>query len=160
MEIGGREVNFASGAGLGNLRRRLIGFVFQQRDSCRFCQCKEISPSLPRIPECRAGRRSGGLRCCSTGWGLPRTHRKPGDLSGGQRQRVAVARAILHHPRIVLADEPTAALDWENGQIAVSMLIEQAKSEQALLLTVTHDTRLIELFDRVIYLDSGKVRPA
>jgi putative ABC transport system ATP-binding protein len=57
-----------------------------------------------------------------------------------------------------LADEPTAALDWENGQTAVSMLIEQAKSEGALLLTVTHDERLIELFDRVIYLDSGRVR--
>ena len=161
VEIGGQEVNFGSGAALGALRRKLIGFVFQHAQLLPFLSVQanlSIVADNSGMPSREARRRIATL--------LERlgiatyAHRKPGDLSGGQRQRVAVARAILHHPRIVLADEPTAALDWENGQIAVSMLIEQTKSEQALLLTVTHDTRLIELFDRVIYLDSGKVRPA
>src|SRR5262245_29312811 len=82
-------------------------------------------------------------------------HRKPADLSGGQRQRTAIARAMVHRPPIVLADEPTAALDWENGQAAIRLLIEQAREEGALLIVVTHDQRLTGLFDRILHLDSG-----
>jgi putative ABC transport system ATP-binding protein len=59
-----------------------------------------------------------------------------------------------------LADEPTAALDWHNGQEAVRLLIDQARLDRSLLIVVTHDTRLVDLFDRVIHLESGKVRAA
>jgi ABC-type lipoprotein export system ATPase subunit len=161
VEIGGREVNFASTSGLGALRRELIGLVFQHSQLLPFLSVREnlcIVADNSGMPRRESSRR---IQTLLERLGIAAyARRKPGELSGGQRQRVAVARAILHHPRIVLADEPTAALDWENGQVAVSMLIEQTKSEGALLLTVTHDTRLIELFDHVIYLDSGRVRPA
>jgi putative ABC transport system ATP-binding protein len=161
VEIDGEPVNFDSPARLVDVRRNTIGFVFQHSQLLPFLSVQEnlaIVADNSGMPRREARRRIAFLlvRLGIAGY----AHRKPAELSGGQRQRVAVARAILHHPRIVLADEPTGALDWENGQIAVSMLIEQTKSERALLLTVTHDARLIRMFDRVIYLDSGRVSPA
>jgi putative ABC transport system ATP-binding protein len=71
---------------------------------------------------------------------------------------VAIARALVHRPAVVLADEPTAALDWHSGQAAVELLIEQARAEDALLIAVTHDTRLVERFGRVFQMESGRVR--
>jgi putative ABC transport system ATP-binding protein len=70
---------------------------------------------------------------------------------------VAVARALLHRPPILLADEPTAALDWHNGEAAVRLLVEQAKTEGSLLLTVTHDARLLPLFDRRLHMREGRL---
>lgn len=78
-------------------------------------------------------------------------------LSGGQRQRVAIARAVLHRPPILLADEPTAALDWQHGEEAVRLLIEQAQTEGAMLLAVTHDTRLLPMFRRVLRIEDGRL---
>jgi putative ABC transport system ATP-binding protein len=64
---------------------------------------------------------------------------------------------VLHHPSNLLADAPTAALDWHHGQEAVRLLVEQAKGEGAMLLTVTHDTRLLPLFQRVLRIEGGRL---
>jgi putative ABC transport system ATP-binding protein len=160
VEIGGRRVEYSSAGALGRLRRSSIGFVFQHSQLLPFLSVMENLTIVAENAGMPRGSSRARIRTLLERLGIAAyAHRKPAELSGGQRQRVSVARAILHHPRIVLADEPTAALDWENGQVAVAMLIEQAKAEGAMLLTVTHDARLIELFDRVIYLDSGRVRP-
>jgi acyl-CoA synthetase (AMP-forming)/AMP-acid ligase II len=84
-------------------------------------------------------------------------HKRPEQLSGGQRQRVAVARALLHRPPILLADEPTASLDWQHGEAAVRLLVEQARAEGSLLLTVTHDARLLPLFGRHLHITEGRL---
>ncbi len=81
----------------------------------------------------------------------------PQQLSGGQRQRVAVARALLHRPPILLADEPTASLDWEHGESAVRLLVEQTRAEGSLLLTVSHDHRLLPLFGRYLHIKQGQL---
>ena len=86
-----------------------------------------------------------------------RMHYKPGSLSGGQKQRVAVARALVNKPRIILADEPTAALDKESGRIVVNLLQEHARATDATIILVTHDNRILDVADRIVTLIDGRI---
>jgi putative ABC transport system ATP-binding protein len=81
----------------------------------------------------------------------------PANLSGGQKQRVAVARALVSNPEIVLADEPTAALDKESGHTVVEMLKSLGKTRGTTTVMVTHDPRILEMADRIITLEDGRV---
>jgi putative ABC transport system ATP-binding protein len=78
-------------------------------------------------------------------------------LSGGEKQRVAIGRALVKNPTFVFADEPTAALDWENGQQVIRLLTENARERGAMVLVVTHDPRLIPFADRVLELNDGQL---
>jgi putative ABC transport system ATP-binding protein len=158
LEIDGKAVSFRSQERLCEFRRRCIGFVFQHA---------QLLPFLSMEENLRVAGRNAGLRPSEVAnrtddllsrlnvEGIRR--QKPSQVSGGQRQRVAVARAVLHRPPIILADEPTAALDWHNGEAVVRLMVEQAKAENALLIAVTHDTRLVPFFDRVLRFEAGKV---
>lgn len=79
----------------------------------------------------------------------------PGDLSGGQKQRVAIARALVSQPKIVLADEPTAALDKKSGRDVVEIMEKLAREQGCTILLVTHDNRILDLADRIIYMEDG-----
>jgi putative ABC transport system ATP-binding protein len=81
----------------------------------------------------------------------------PDDLSGGQKQRVAIARALVGHPKIVLADEPTAALDKKSGRDVVEMMQERAKEQGCTILLVTHDNRILDIADRIVYMEDGRL---
>jgi putative ABC transport system ATP-binding protein len=81
----------------------------------------------------------------------------PGNLSGGQKQRVAVARALVSNPEIVLADEPTAALDKESGHTVVKILKSLGKARGTTTVMVTHDSRILEMADRIITLEDGRI---
>jgi putative ABC transport system ATP-binding protein len=81
----------------------------------------------------------------------------PDDLSGGQKQRVAIARALVSHPRIVLADEPTAALDSKSGREVVTLMQQLAKEQSCTILLVTHDNRILDVADRIVHLEDGKL---
>lgn len=81
----------------------------------------------------------------------------PGNLSGGQKQRVAVARALVSNPEIVFADEPTAALDKESGLNVVAMLKALGQARQTTTIMVTHDNRILELADRIITMEDGRI---
>lgn len=159
VSIEGKHVPYDSPAQLATLRSRRIGFVFQHAQLLPFLSVCDNLQVIGR--NACMGRREISER---TAYLLDRlgigafASRKPAQLSGGQRQRAAIARALLHRPPIVLADEPTAALDWTNGQAAVDLLIEQTRLEMALLIVVTHDARLVDRFDRALYLDSGSLR--
>jgi putative ABC transport system ATP-binding protein len=76
-------------------------------------------------------------------------------LSGGQKQRVAIARALVSHPKIVLADEPTAALDKKSGRDVVELMQELAKEQGCTILMVTHDNRILDVADRIVYMEDG-----
>ena len=80
---------------------------------------------------------------------------KPGDLSGGQRQRVAIARALAGDPPIILADEPTAALDAQSGQVVTELLREMCRERGVTVITVTHDNRIFHLADRIVHIEDG-----
>ena len=86
-----------------------------------------------------------------------KTSAYPRELSGGEQQRVAIARAIVGNPSIILADEPTAALDGENGQAIMKIIAEIAKEQGRAVLIVTHDPRLLPFADRVVHIEDGRI---
>jgi putative ABC transport system ATP-binding protein len=158
LRVDGCPVDHQSRRMLDELRRTRIGFVFQQA---------QLLPFLSMVGNLRVvGRNSGveeseldrRIADLAGRLGIDRLlHKKPDHASGGQRQRVAIARALVHRPPIILADEPTAALDWANGKAVIRLLTELASAERALLLTVTHDNRLLSHFDRVFHLEGGRL---
>lgn len=156
--LNGQRVDFAAPRALGRIRRYLIGFVFQHAQLLPFLSVRENLKIVGR----NAGLAPPELRHRIDDL-LERLDiesmqaKRPGQLSGGQRQRVAIARALLNRPPILLADEPTAALDWHHGEEAVRLLIELARTEGTMLLTVTHDTRLLPLYGRVLRIESGRL---
>jgi putative ABC transport system ATP-binding protein len=81
----------------------------------------------------------------------------PHNLSGGQKQRVAIARALVAHPKMVLADEPTAALDSKSGRNIVQLMQELAREQGCTILIVTHDNRILDIADRIVELEDGKI---
>ncbi|MBC1240240.1 DevA family ABC transporter ATP-binding protein [Nostoc sp. 2RC] len=84
-------------------------------------------------------------------------HYYPDQLSGGQKQRVAIARALVSHPQIILADEPTAALDSQSGRDVVNLMQKLAKEQGCSILMVTHDNRILDIADRIVRMEDGKL---
>ncbi|WP_413199112.1 DevA family ABC transporter ATP-binding protein [Nostoc piscinale] len=84
-------------------------------------------------------------------------HYYPDKLSGGQKQRVAIARALVSYPKIVLADEPTAALDSQSGRDVVNLMQKLAKEQGCTILMVTHDHRILDIADRIVQMEDGKL---
>ncbi len=82
----------------------------------------------------------------------------PDDLSGGQKQRVAIARALVSHPKLVLADEPTAALDSKSGRDVVNLMQTLAKEQGCTILLVTHDNRILDVADRIVTMEDGVLK--
>ncbi|MEM8830982.1 MAG: DevA family ABC transporter ATP-binding protein [Cyanobacteria bacterium P01_G01_bin.19] len=81
----------------------------------------------------------------------------PDKLSGGQKQRVAIARALVAHPAIVLADEPTAALDSKSGRDVVNIMQKLAREQGSTILLVTHDDRILDIADRIVHMEDGRL---
>lgn len=159
LTIDGQPVPFGAPERLAELRSRKIGFVFQQPQLLPFLTVRENLETVGRNSHLTPGEIRLRIAYLVERLGIVSlVDRRPAELSGGQRQRAAIARALLHRPPVLLADEPTAALDWENGRAAVELLIEQARGEQALLIMVTHDERLARLFDRTLRLNSGRMQ--
>jgi putative ABC transport system ATP-binding protein len=107
-----------------------------------------------------AGRREAARRAKELLGYLEIAHRAdslPANLSGGEQQRVAIGRALANEPRLVLADEPTAALDTDRGTKVMALLRRIARERDSAVITVTHDRRMIEGFDTVYHLDDGKL---
>ena len=138
--------------------RRRIGFIFQAHnlfDSLTARQNVRLALELdPASPQEMNQRADALLERLGLGH---RTEYKPQDLSGGQRQRVAVARALVNRPPLVLADEPTAALDEQAGRQVVDLLRELAEHEGTTVLIVTHDPRIIDSADRIVNMVDGAI---
>ncbi len=154
--IANASVNFSDKSSLTEVRRQKLGFIFQHAQLLPFLS---IEDNLALIGH-NAGMQKEDIKqrldnLLSRLELISMRHKFPSQLSGGQRQRVAIARALLHRPSIVLADEPTAALDWNTGKTVVELLLEQARIEQAVLVVVTHDTRMLPLFDRILSIADG-----
>ncbi len=138
--------------------RRGIGFIFQAHNlfaSLTAYQNVRMAMELGNDPPEEIDRR---ITAILTDLGLEdRMHHKPAKLSGGQRQRVAIAPRLVHRPRLVLADEPTAALDEESSRIVVDLLRKTAHRNKTTVLIVTHDNTIMDSADEVINMSYGRI---
>jgi putative ABC transport system ATP-binding protein len=137
--------------------RRKIGYIFQAHNllkSLTALQNVQMSLQLHSniSPTERYERATQMLEAVGLG---DRIHYYPTGLSGGQKQRVAIARALVSHPKVVLADEPTAALDSKSGRDVVNLMQKLAKEQGCTILMVTHDNRILDVADRIIYMEDG-----
>jgi putative ABC transport system ATP-binding protein len=136
--------------------RKKIGFIFQRHnlfDSLTAVQNVRMARQLRPPGDDDAGEITALLKRLGLG---ERIHYKPARLSGGQRQRVAIARALINEPRLILADEPTAALDEESGRIVLELLRELAGRGSTSLI-VTHDARIMDKADRIVHMEYGHI---
>jgi len=146
---------------LARIRSERIGFVFQSFNLLARTSALEnaalplfySSDAPPRASE-RTERARRALELLGLGH---RGGNTPAQLSGGEQQRVAIGRALANEPALILADEPTAALDTERGTKVMAMLREIARERRSAVIAVTHDHRMIEGFDTVYHLDDGRL---
>ena len=158
LKILGQEMCHASSDKLVKTRRN-IGYIFQAHNLHRsLTALQNVQMGLEvhgNLSRSEMGDRSAKMLELV---GLEdRINYYPDDLSGGQKQRVAIARALVSHPQIVLADEPTAALDSKSGREVVNLMQKLAKEQGCTILLVTHDNRILDIADRIIHLEDGKL---
>jgi putative ABC transport system ATP-binding protein len=156
VNIGGREIVGLAPKHLPALRREQFGFIFQgfnlfpaltaQENVALTCRLKNVANPNQHAKDLLT---QVGLEA------KLKTH--PADLSGGQKQRVAIARALAGDPPIILADEPTAALDSVSGRTVLEILSGLAKQKGRAVLIVTHDPRVLEYCDRIVHIEDGRV---
>jgi len=157
LRVLGREMTRLDPAAL-ILARREIGFIFQMHnlfDSLTAVDNVMMATQVAGAPRAEGYRRAVKI-LEQLGLGQ-RIHHKPSQLSGGQRQRVAVARALVTRPRLILADEPTAALDKDSGTVVVGLLKELTETNGAAVMIVTHDHRILDSADRVVTMVDGRI---
>jgi putative ABC transport system ATP-binding protein len=146
---------------LRRLRLDKIGFIFQAHNLLPFIDATENVAVVLRLAGYSdevARRRAGDLLDY-----LEVGHRRnayPAKLSGGEAQRVAIARALANEPRIILADEPTAALDSKRAAIVMDLLRRIAREREAAIIAVTHDEKIFDRFDRIFHLRDGRLEPS
>jgi putative ABC transport system ATP-binding protein len=154
----GQDLRRLTGRRLVGFRGANIGFVFQQYNLLPALTAAE-NAAVPLLiagrPRAEAVRRAREV-LATVGLG-DRAHSLPSQLSGGQQQRVAIARALVHEPRLLVCDEPTAALDAQAGQNVMGLLQRVALQPGRAVVIVTHDSRVFGFGDRVVYLSDGKV---
>ena len=140
--------------------RRQIGYIFQAHNLMTFLTAKEnVRMSLELHEEMLNQDMDGKALAMLETVGLRnRANYYPENLSGGQKQRVAIARALISQPKIVLADEPTAALDKKSGRDVVELMQKLAKEQGCTILLVTHDNRILDIADRIIYMEDGQLK--
>jgi putative ABC transport system ATP-binding protein len=158
LKILGEELNGASKEQLARLRLN-VGFIFQAHNLMMFLNARKnvrlslelhdkyFESDMDLMAEQMLGKVGLG----------DRVDYFPANLSGGQRQRVAIARALVSRPKILLGDEPTAALDKESGRTVVNLMKELAETEKTTIIMVTHDNKILDVADRIIIVEDGRL---
>ena len=152
------DERWVSGLDLKRIRREKLGFIFQAHNLIPFLTAIEnvmVSLDLNGVTGKEARTRAADL-LEKLGLGQ-RMKNYPAALSGGEAQRVAIARALANRPKVVLADEPTAALDTVNGKNVMALLKKLAMEHHSAIIVVTHDIRMVEDFDRIFEVHDGRI---
>jgi len=161
VQVAGREVATLSEHELPAIRLENIGFIFQGFNlfpTLTVGENVELALDLKGVRGSKAREEAG--------WLLDQVELAakrdsfPSDLSGGQKQRVAIARALSGSPSVILADEPTAALDSQSGRKVMEMMHELAHKHGRGVVVVTHDSRVLEFGDRIVHMEDGRIAEA
>ncbi|GET35918.1 DevA family ABC transporter ATP-binding protein [Microseira wollei] len=158
LKILGKELVGASKNRLVEARRN-IGYIFQAHNLLKSLTARQnVLMSLELHPGISNKEANAKAKAMLEAVGLgQRIDYYPENLSGGQKQRVAIARALVSHPKIVLADEPTAALDSKSGRDVVELMQLLAKEQGCTILMVTHDNRILDIADRIVHMEDGRL---
>ncbi|BAY96932.1 heterocyst specific ABC-transporter, ATP-binding subunit DevA [Tolypothrix tenuis PCC 7101] len=137
--------------------RRKIGYIFQAHNLLGFLTARQNVQMAVELNDAVAQSEAiAKSEAMLTAVGLQeRINYYPDNLSGGQKQRIAIARALVNHPPLVLADEPTAALDKQSGRDVVEIMQRLAKDQGTSILLVTHDNRILDIADRIVEMEDG-----
>lgn len=156
--VAGVDLDVLDTNSLARFRRDFVGFVFQQFNLLPSLTALE-NAMLPLLAKGWSQRRAAraALEVLEKLGISTQAERLPAQLSGGQQQRVAIARALVHDPALVVCDEPTAALDSENGQLVLHLLRSIALSNDRTVIVVTHDSRILPFADNVIKMTDGQI---
>lgn len=156
VKVFGQELYGASKQQLVKIRRQ-IGFIFQSHHLLESLTAEQnVRMSLRLHEEISMAERTARCAAILTAVGMgDRANYYPENLSGGQQQRVAIARALVSQPQLVLADEPTAALDSKSGRDVVEIMQRLAKEQGCTILLVTHDNRILDIADRIVRMEDG-----
>ncbi|MBC8000374.1 MAG: DevA family ABC transporter ATP-binding protein [Leptolyngbya sp.] len=158
LKILGRELNGATKQQLTELRRN-IGYIFQAHNLMTFLTAKQNVRMALELHDQYLDQDMDGMSTEileTVGLGQ-RVDYYTDSLSGGQKQRVAIARALISRPKIILADEPTAALDKKSGRDVVELMQKLAAEQGCTILLVTHDNRILDIADRIVYMEDGRL---
>jgi putative ABC transport system ATP-binding protein len=161
LKVLGQELKNAPKQTMVRLRRN-IGYIFQSHNLLSFLTAHQnvrLSLELHKAMLDRNLDRKATDILERVGLGH-RLDYYPDSLSGGQKQRVAIARALVTHPKIILADEPTAALDKQSGRDVVDIMQKLAKEQGCAILLVTHDHRILDIADRTLHMEDGRLSTA
>jgi putative ABC transport system ATP-binding protein len=152
----GEDITKMSRSKLARFRQQNIGFIFQNFNLFPALTAAENIEVVLNIKGIRGkkARYQAQALLEQVGVGL-QANQRPRDLSGGQKQRVAIARALAGNPKLIMADEPTASLDSHSGHTVIQLLRQLAKEGGCTVLIVTHDPRILDIADRVAYLEDG-----
>lgn len=159
VHLFGQNLTRMSRSQLARFRLQHVGFVFQEFNLMPALTAYENVELVLKLKGVK-GRmvRQQSLHLLEQVGLADRAKDLPHHLSGGQKQRVAIARALAGNPEMIMADEPTAALDSHNGYAVITLLRQLAKEHDRTVVIVTHDPRIIDVADRVTYLEDGKVQ--
>lgn len=158
IAVDGKTVSDLPESELIEFRRRKLGFIFQAFGLLPVLSAAENVEVPLRLIKTEPNERDRRVRELLEMVGLgPRMHHRPHELSGGEQQRVAIARALANHPDLLLADEPTGQLDSHTGREIMAVLQNLVRSEGVTAIVATHDSTLIDLADRVIELQDGRI---
>jgi len=161
VQVAGREVATLSERELPAIRLENIGFIFQGFNlfpTLTVGENVELALDLKGVRGSKAREEAG--RLLDQVELAAKRDSFPSDLSGGQKQRVAIARALSGSPSVILADEPTAALDSQSGRNVMEMMHELAHKHGRGVVVVTHDSRVLEFGDRIVHMEDGRIAEA
>ncbi len=158
--INGRDTSGKTADELAELRARSIGFIFQTFNLFPVLSAEEnVEYPLLQFNELRRDERRHRVAKFLKLVGLSKYARhRPNELSGGQRQRVAIARALATHPKVILADEPTANLDHKTGEGILELMKQINRSSKTTFIFSTHDKKIIAKADRLVRIEDGQIR--